>query len=47
MLDDQFSIAQLEDAVQHGLLRQFRRSKQSEWEPILKGVMALARNIEL
>jgi predicted GH43/DUF377 family glycosyl hydrolase len=42
MLDEQFSIAQLEDAVRR-VLRQFR-AKHAEWEPISKGVMALAKS---
>src|SRR5205814_8279459 len=42
MLDEQFSIAQLEDAVRR-VLRQFR-AKQAEWEPISKGVIALAKS---
>ena len=42
MLDERFSIAQLEDAVRR-VLRQFR-AKQAEWEPISKGVIALAKS---
>ncbi len=44
MLDEQFSIVQLEDAVRR-VLRQFR-AKQAEWEPISKGVIA-ACQVEL
>ena len=42
MLDEQFSIAHLEDVVRR-VLRQFR-AKQAEWEPISKGVIALAKS---
>lgn len=42
LLAEQFSIAQLEDAVRR-VLRQFR-AKQAEWEPISKGVIALAKS---
>lgn len=42
MLDDQFTILQLEDAVRR-VLRQFR-AKQAEWDPVSKGVLALARS---
>ncbi|MDZ4784334.1 MAG: glycoside hydrolase family 130 protein [Planctomycetia bacterium] len=42
LLDDQFNILQLEDAVRK-VLRQFR-TKQAEWEPISKGIMALAQS---
>ena len=42
MLDEQFSLTQLEDAVRH-VLRQFR-AKQAEYEPISKGVIALAKS---
>lgn len=42
MLDDHFTIAQLEDAVRR-VLRQFR-AKHAEWEPISRGVIALAKS---
>src|SRR6185295_11090594 len=42
ILDDQFTITQLEDAVRR-VLRQFR-AKQAEWEPISRGVIALAKS---
>jgi len=42
MLDDQFSITQLDEAVRR-VLRQFR-TKQLEWEPVAKGVIALAKS---
>ena len=42
MLDEQFTIADLEDAVRR-VLRQFR-AKQPEWEPIARGVLALAKS---
>ena len=42
MLDERFNISQLEDAVRR-VLRQFR-AKQAEWEPISKGVIALAKS---
>jgi predicted GH43/DUF377 family glycosyl hydrolase len=42
MLDDQFSMAQLDEAVRR-VLRQFR-PKLAEWEPMARGVMALAKS---
>ena len=42
MLDERFNISQLEDAVRR-VLRQFR-AKQAEWEPVSKGVIALAKS---
>ena len=42
MLNEEFSISQLEDAVRR-VLRQFR-AKQLEWEPVSKGVLALAKS---
>ena len=42
MLDEQFSIDELEISVRR-VLRQFR-AKHVEWEPISKGVLALARS---
>jgi predicted GH43/DUF377 family glycosyl hydrolase len=46
LLDDQFSITQLDEAVRR-VLRHFR-AKQTDWEPIARAVMALAKsNYEL
>lgn len=42
MLDEQFSITELEEAVRR-VLRQFR-AKQAEWDPVSKGVLALAKS---
>lgn len=42
MLDEQFTILQLDDAIRR-VLRQFR-TKHPEWESIAKGVLALAKS---
>ncbi|HEY4234615.1 MAG TPA: glycoside hydrolase family 130 protein [Lacipirellulaceae bacterium] len=42
LLEEQFSISQLQDAVQR-VLHQFR-AKHAEWELVAKGVMALAKS---